>query len=221
MTMTARIALTALACAALTACGPLREADGQRAGVLAVRDIVTGAFSDPPPPEKVAITRAMVDQLPGDILVVEAYEGTTRVLMVPAASNLNRVTWLSEDNVSITTENGLVIATRGFPRDLMAADVLESRRAILQGGGTEVRTHETLSDLDGISTELLQCRIAPEAAEIISVVERPVQTLRFAEACDGETYDFTNTYWVDLSGTIIRSRQFVSPETGFLLLERP
>lgn len=219
--MNVRPLLLALLGGALVACGPLRENDGQSQAFRALRDYATGAARGESAPERIALSRAMIDQLPGDVLVVEAYEGTSRVLMVPAMVNLNRVTWISEDNVSIITENGVVIATRGLPRDLMAADVIESRRAILQGGGSAPRIHELLDDEDSISTELLQCSIAPVGSETIKIVEESVSTRRFTERCDGQAYDFTNTYWVDAGGTIVRSRQFVSPETGFLLLERP
>ncbi|MCB5199088.1 YjbF family lipoprotein [Loktanella sp. TSTF-M6] len=206
----------------MTACGPLNEGD-QGAG--AVRQALN--YLPLPGQEPAAeaapfvVTRAMVDQLPGDVMVVEAYEGTSRALMVPAAINLNRVTWISEDEASITTENGIVIATRGFPRDLMAASVIESRRALAAGGGNAVRTHETLSDLDQISTEVLQCSINSAGPETIQIVELDVFTQRYEEQCQNENLSFTNTYWLDGSGQIVRSRQAISPELGFLVLDRP
>ena len=212
----------AVATLALAACGTLREDNDYRDVFRAARTLLDPTLAaDAAQGNRIELTRAMVDQLPGDVLVVESYEGKNRIVMVPAVVNLNRVTWLSEDNVSVVTENGLIVATRGLPRDLMAADVIESRRAVLNGGGQVQQTRETLSDRDQISRELLQCSIAPELAEMITIVEKQVPAVRFTERCEGESVDFTNTYWVDANGVIVQSDQFVSPETGYLRLERP
>ena len=211
-----------LAALALAACGTLREDTDYRDVFVAARALLDPTLAEEAAQgNRIELTRAMVDQLPGDVLVVESYEGKNRIVMVPAVVNLNRVTWLSEDNVSIVTENGLIVATRGLPRDLMAADVIESRRAILNGGGQVVRTRETLSSLDQIETELLQCSIAQDGAETVTIVQKAVPTVRFSERCEGESTSFSNTYWVDGNGVIARSEQFVSPEAGSLVLERP
>ncbi|WP_165351858.1 YjbF family lipoprotein [Salipiger sp. IMCC34102] len=217
-----RLTLLLAATLGLTACGSLNEENPYRDVFVALRNTVSSGQADAAESgNRVEITRAMVDQLPGDVLVVEAYEGLNRILMVPAVVNLNRVTWISEDNVSVVTENGLIVATRGLPQDLMAADVIESRRAILNGGGQVVRTRETLSSLDQITTELLQCSIASDGAETITIVQQAVATERFTERCDGEMTNFTNTYWVNAGGVIVQSDQNVSPEVGALRLQRP
>ncbi|MBS1302333.1 YjbF family lipoprotein [Loktanella sp. SALINAS62] len=222
MTPALKTMLAVTFAAGLSACGPLNDNDqGAGALKLAAQSLsIPGRAAAPEEPPMV-VSRAMIDQLPGDVLVVEAYDGTSRAVMVPAAINLNRVTWISEDSVSIVTENGIVIATRGFPRDLMAASVIESRRALAAGGGTAERTHETLSDMDQISTEVLQCSINFIGTETISIVERPLSTQRYEENCENENISFSNTYWLNESGEIVRSRQAISPELGYLVLDRP
>lgn len=212
---------TALCGLALMGCGPLNEGNIGKGALQAVSGLLPGKAAPAAAPAGPVVTRAQLDAQPGTVMIVTAHGGASVASMVPAAVNLNRVTWVSADNVSVTTENGMIIATRGFPRDLMAANVIESRRALAAGGGTSRRTHETLSGMDQISTELLQCSIAPEGAETINIVEKAYATRRFTESCKGENIAFTNTYWLDAGGQIVRSLQAVSPETGILQLDRP
>ena len=50
----------------------------------------------------------------------------------------NLRTWLGDSGYSVSIENGLVVATRGFGKDLMAADVASVRAAIDAGGGEAI-----------------------------------------------------------------------------------
>ena len=123
--------------------------------------------------------------------------------------------------MTVTLENGIIVATRGFPRDLIAANVAGVAQAIAAGGGNATRTHETINDLDQISTELLQCSIVFDGSETIAILGKNSQTRRFKETCRGESVAFANTYWINGAGAMIRSSQAVAPDTGFLQLDRP
>lgn len=215
----ALIPLAALTALALTGCGPLNEGNVSRGFLAIVKSRMngTGAAATPAPP---AMTRAQADANPGAFLLVTAYGGASVASLVKASSNGPRDTWISADSVTVTLENGIIVATRGFPRDLIAADVRGVRQAIAAGRGTASRVHETITDLDQISTELLQCSIVSDGTETIAILGKNSQTTRVRESCRGETLAFTNTYWVDAAGGILRSTQAVSPVTGFLQLDR-
>lgn len=215
--------LSIVAAAALLAgCGPLNENSAAK-GFLAVAkarlsgDAAAAAGAAPAP----VLTRAQADAAPGQFLLVTAYGGASVAAMVPVSTNGIRATWLSADNVTVTTENGVIVATRGFPRDLMAADIRGVREAIAAGGGSAVRAHETLSDIDQISQQVLQCSIARAGGELVQILGKSFQTQRIDETCEGESVAFTNTYWLGADGAIRKSRQAVAPGTGFLVLERP
>ena len=209
--------LAALALAGLAACGPLNDGSAARGFLAVMQARLSGESGAPPAPP---ITRAQADANPGAYLLVTAYGGASSSAMVPAGQNGNRITWISADNVTITVENGLIVATRGFPRDLMAAELRGVRQAIAAGRGTATRTHETLSDLDQISTELLQCSIVSDGTETIAILGKSAVTRKVRESCTGERVAFTNTYWLDGAGGILRSQQAVAPLTGFLQLDR-
>ncbi len=210
-----------LACAlALTACGPLNESNVSNGVLDVVKGRLSGAPAQPAPTAAV-LTRAQADANPGGFLVLNAYNGTMVAAMAAGARNGNRVTWLSADGPSVTTQNGVMVATRGFPRDLMAADVDGVMRALIAGGGTATRVHETLSDTDQIVTQSFTCTLASQGRETIGILGRQIATERFGEACQSDNLAFTNSYWIDDTGAMVRSLQAVAPDSGYIQLDRP
>jgi hypothetical protein len=205
---------------AVTACGPLNEGN---IGAGALQSLQTRFSKEPAQPVATApvLTRAQVDANPGGFMVLNAYNGTMVAALVAGAENGNRTTWLSANGPSVTTQNGVMVATRGFPRDLMAADVDGVMRALIAGGGTATRVHETLSDTDQIVKQSFTCTVASQGRETIGILGRQITAERFGEACQSDLLGFTNSYWVDETGQMVRSLQAVSPESGYLQLDSP
>ena len=203
-----------------TACGPLNEGSAAKGFLGALRQTVAGKTAAPQvktPP----LTQAQVDANPGAYILVTAYGGNSVASLVKAGTNGSRETWLSADGVSITLDDGIMVATRGLPRDLIAARVTGLESALAAGSGSATRVHEILTDLDQISTELLQCSIARKGPETVEILGNPTTLTRVEEACKGKNLVFTNTYWLNGVGAIKRSSQVVSPATGFLQIEVP
>ncbi|MEJ6403133.1 YjbF family lipoprotein [Yoonia sp. 2307UL14-13] len=197
----------------LGACGPLAE--GGIASQLT--SVVTGGQEAPQP--AAAPSREEILGNPGKFIRVNTRNRQRWDTHVVAGTNTNRSTWVDSENSSITFENGIVVATRGLPRDLMAADVSQSWAAIRAGGGEATRIHEYLTNMDQISTELLQCRIASQRRETVSQFKIDRNATRFEEKCESETLEFTNVYWVNDAGAVIRSLQAVSPDAGYLQID--
>ncbi|MFG5384915.1 YjbF family lipoprotein [Yoonia sp. R2-816] len=201
----------------LSACGPLNEGStaSQLGGLVMGR--VTGAETQPVPGSSVPQDQILSN--PGKYIRVNIRDLNRWDTSVQAGSNANRATWVDSANISVTFENGIVVATRGLVRDLMAADVSQSWAAIRSGGGEAQRVHEFLTNMDGISTELLQCRIASQGREVVERLQIKQNTTRFEEKCGNENLQFANVYWVNDAGTIIRSLQAISPDAGYLQID--
>lgn len=167
------------------------------------------------------LTRAAADANPGAYRLMSLVGQSTEAALVPAGTNGTRVTWLSADQVSITLENGLLVATRGFAQDLMAANVSGVIQALVKSGGTAVRQMEYLDGLDQISTQVLQCSIASGGAETLNILDKQVSTERFDEVCASNSLAFTNVYWISDAGSIVKSHQLVSQAVGFLQIFAP
>lgn len=209
--------IAAAAIAVLTACGPLSEGttSAQIVGLATAR--IAGA--PPVEPVGLGVSQEQVLANPGTYMRINIRNLNQWDTFAEAGRNGTRATWVNGRNISLTLENGIMVATRGLPRDLMGADVTETVKAIRAGGGFSQRSHEYLTDLDGISLQLLQCRIASKGPETIERLQKTLNLVRFEEECEGEGLRFTNIYWVNRAGLIIRSLQAVSPDAGYLQID--
>lgn len=202
----------------LAACGSLREeGTGTQVAELATGLITGRATAVTAAPA--TITEEQLFNNPGKFMRVNIRDLDRWDTMVPAAENGARVTWVDSENNTITLENGVIVATRGLPRDLMGADVGQVWAAIRAGGGNAQRTHEFLTDGDQISQQLLQCRIVAQGSDTVRRLSQTLDSRRFEENCEGEGLQLTNIYWVNGSGRLLRSLQAISPDAGYLQID--
>ena len=220
MNMMTRTALIGALVLAAAACGPLNKGNIAQGAIKAAQARFGGAQAAPVPTAPV-LTRAQVDANPGGFMVLNAYNGTLVAALAAGGSNGDRTTWLSADGLSVTTQNGVMVATRGFPRDLMAADISGTMQALIAGGGSATRVQETLSDTDQIVTQRFSCTVASQGRETIGILGRQIGTEVFAEECQSDRLAFTNRYWIDDAGKMVRSLQAIAPEAGYIQLDRP
>jgi hypothetical protein len=125
-------------------------------------------------------------------------------------------TWVGETGYSVTLNDGILVATRGLGEDLIAANTTGTRAALRAGGGTTERQHDYTDARDRIRTESYECVVAPAAPEEVDLGIRKVVLAQFTETCKNARIQFENLYFVDEAGTILATRQFVSPTVAYL-----
>jgi hypothetical protein len=201
----------------LMSCGPLGQG-GIASQLVTAANTLAGRAPEAVPPQPLA-TDDQIAANPGQFVRVNYRDLGRWDTLVAAGSNGPRVTWIGSANLSVTMENGIVVATRGLPRDLMGADASQTWAAIRAGGGTAQRRHDFLDDLDQISARVLQCSIASMGPDPFERREQTYNTTRFEEKCVSDQLQFTNVYWVNQSGQVVRSLQAVSPDAGYLQID--
>ncbi|MBL4811366.1 MAG: YjbF family lipoprotein [Rhodobacteraceae bacterium] len=157
---------------------------------------------------------------------IAANPGGFRLIGIPTMSPLSLArltqqngagdTWQSQLGYSASFERGLLVATRRLGDDLIAAETGAVLAAIRAGGGTAVRIHDTLNSLDQIVTVSYNCVIVADGSETLTVGLSEVTARKMTETCLGGNVQFENAYWLDDSGNIIASRQFVSQTVAYL-----
>lgn len=218
MTHNIKHILFGLALTGLTACGTLGgEGSGAQIAELAV-GIATGRSGEAAPAAS-SVTQEQILNSSGKYLRYNIRNLDRWDTMVPAATNGSRVTWVDSENNTVTLDNGIIVATRGLPRDMMGASANQTWAAIRAGGGKAQRTHETLDDNDQISQQLLQCSIVSKGPDTVNRLGQTLNSRRFEEICAGEGLQLTNIYWVNGSGTLLRSLQAISPGAGYLQID--
>jgi hypothetical protein len=129
------------------------------------------------------------------------------------AVNKDVETWLAADNISLSFRQGVLVASRGLGFDLMGADAQNSLNAIAGQSAEVYRRQMRYLTGDNHSTYLTAgCSMVFAGPETVN--GRQLQ--RLEERCQARQSRFTNLFWLDGSGQIVQSRQWVSPQIGYL-----
>lgn len=137
-------------------------------------------------------------------------------------------TWRTEDNITLSMRNGVLIATRGLGGDILSSTVQVA--GDIPGPSTGGERIYYIRALENKTRRLaLACDLVDMGTETIEIVERRTTTRHLRETCtggrvadgSGETGEVTNDYWVDSrSGLVLQSRQWAGPFIGYLRMRR-
>ncbi|GAA6198013.1 hypothetical protein NBRC116598_34580 [Pseudophaeobacter arcticus] len=212
------ITLTSLLILAGCSTGP-EEASGSIEVGRALRDAIAARRA--PDPAPLQITRAFLDQhRPHLEVLVERQEVTGYM-----AQGLIRqddlpgqiTTWSADDGSALSFRNGLLIATRGLPGNLISTGVpvQEGLAGPAQGGE---RSYHLRSGDNQQRIVTLACDLSDLGAQKLEIYEKYYNTRHLQERCEGPGQTVViNDYWVDSrSQKVWKSRQWAGPETGYL-----
>lgn len=169
------------------------------------------------------ISRKKIDSVNMPVLFVELESGQNGTL-TPYPGNGIGQTWLGADGATVTTENGILKATRGMGSDLMGSISKMPPWAEINNGSSSYK--RKLSYLDGnndISTLVMKCKIKKNSKtekEKIKIWEVNFSVSQFVEDCSNDSITFTNTYYLDSKKVVRKSLQYHSEAIGYLLIER-
>lgn len=212
------LAVAAASAALLAGCG--EEITESRQIVQATVGAVLTVGRETAPAARPQFSRAAIEEAGQDFVLASVPQRGVAALLQRAGENGSRVTWLTEDGVSVTYDRGFLVATRGLGPDLMAAHVSDVLAAVARGGGAATRIHEYLDGNDQMVRHEYSCRIERVGSERITIYERSYDTEKFEETCLRGGQSFANTYWIDGGGVVWKSRQLISPPVGYLDSER-
>ena len=142
--------------------------------------------------------------------------------LVPINENRGVVTWLAVDGSTLSTRDGLIIATRGLGGDLLAADVSQTN-ALLKARrpGRAQRFHTTLDGDIQADTRAFVCDITDSGPGVLELPDGPRDIRLMLEDCYGAQAEFLNLYWIaDSDGTILHSSQWLGPTIGNVTLRQ-
>lgn len=218
----AKAATVVAALAALAACNSRGESSpvlGLATAVLPALAQVPGLAPEVPAPAP-GFGTADIAANPGAYRLIHMPLLGGPVLARRIVDNPTSETFLAQNGFSASYRDGILVATRGLGEDLLAAQVNGVRAAVAAGSGATVRTHDMIGDLDQIVPETFNCVVATAGRETVDLGVREVQATKITETCRGTRTGFTNTYWLDGSGEIVTSLQFVSVVANYVRLAR-
>ena len=202
----------------LAACG-----NDPDASAMAEIGTIAGRITQPraaPVDAKALLSPQVLAAADQPVMLAEIPARRAAASLIVAATNGSHVTWVSGDGITLTLQGGLLTASRGLGHDLMSADVSQSLQLLAGNAGTAVRVHRYLDGENQITLRSFVCSASSAGAETVDLITRRVSARIVTEDCVSSGESFTNRYWIAGSGHIIRSEQWVGPETGMIRLLR-
>lgn len=198
--------------AVLAACGnaPNEGADFRRVAsqYIAGRVAPEAAAEDLP-------SRAVLDAFPAPLIRVTIPTFGVSSILGIAETNGAYVTWLSTDRTAFILRGGMLTGTRGLLQNLLAARVPDVRSA----SGQVRREHFYSGDNERSERAVYACDVTTAGRETLAILGRAYTARRVVERCKMDTGNFENIYWVEGSGKIRKSRQWVGPKVGYVTIE--
>ncbi|RFP88228.1 hypothetical protein DZK27_09045 [Rhodobacteraceae bacterium 63075] len=145
-----------------------------------------------------------------------------RAVLAPVARREGVTVLQTLDGITLSFDRGVLTATRGLGEDLMSSDVSGTLKMVKLGSGGEfyrvIRSY--LDGEDQTRFPAYQCRKEHETKQQVEIGDDALTLTRLEEVCVSPDHRYTNTYWVDDTGDIVKSQQWVSSGVGDMVTER-
>ena len=179
------------------------------------------------------VNRALLDTLPGPLLEVtlESREQLAYLYVNSQRRDSDPgliIIWRTDDDITLTMRNGVLIATRGFGGDIVSSLVQVSAHAPGPASGGERVQHVRALDNKELRLALV-CDLDDLGSETVVIFERAHATRHLRETCtggtaadgSGEVGRVVNDYWVDSRSQVVwQSRQWAGPYIGYVRTRR-
>lgn len=168
-----------------------------------------------PPAEQ--MTRARLAEILTPVMLVAIDKTGQEALIAEIETNGGVATWSSVDDITISLRNGVIVATRGFGADLMSAAVPNITRNSA-GGSPYSRIHVLLNGEDQPVRTAFSCTLQNAGLKAVEVVQISYQVTHLVESCGANGVTFQNDYWFSGDQNLRKSRQWISPDVGYLTI---
>ena len=176
--------------------------------------------------ERPPLTRAVLNEVQGSYIEVTLERPDIFAYLTPALIRRDEapgqiIQWRTEDEVTLSLRNEVLVATRGLGGDMISAQVQVTGDNPGPSAGGERTLYIRTGDLEERPLHMA-CTLTDLGPETIEIVELAHATRHLQERCStAEGTHVTNDYWVDrASGIAWQSRQWAGPHIGYLRIRR-
>lgn len=159
---------------------------------------------------------------PLSTLMIPSLKGSTVVRSI-ATNRAHEVwtPWGTIDRRTVTTKNGIIVATRGVGNDLMSADAdgvinLVQRRE----EGTVQYVQRYLDGDFKIVEAKSTCEVTRGYDKFVELGEVNEPALQMFSSCISADRQFVDLFLVGRDGRILQLRQWVGPKLGFMVMQQ-
>jgi hypothetical protein len=166
------------------------------------------------------LTPQMLAETGGRVIMVRLANKGITAPMVLTGRNGGVSTFGGGGVVSLSLRDGVVLASRGFGDDLMTARV-PTLHQLTTGPRSYRRSYELFDGFTRPQERQAQCNVVSAGQERLVIAGKSINARLVEETCLIDIGRIDNRYWVNGSGQIVRSRQWISPDLGYVEVLSP
>ena len=191
----------------------VRQENNELLGIF--RNIAKGMQSRPKETAKVKEikkTNLWLSKFNQPIILVSSLDKTNEATLVALGNNEEKLTWVSADGISVSYDNGILIATRGYSQDLLSLKYKNPANLFSASEIKYDKVHRYLSGQNSYYDINFKCTGNKKFSKPTQILEYNLSVDTFVEKCDHSSYNYVNEYDL-LAGTtiVLRSKQWISP----------
>ena len=163
-------------------------------------------------------TKKWLEKFNQPIVLTSSTDKKNQATLVALGNNEERLTWVSSDGISLSYDNGLLIATRGYSQDLLSLKYENPKKIFSSKYRQYNKTHRYLNGVNRYNEIRFKCTGKKLMSQSIEIVEYALLVDRYVETCVNKRYRYENEYEL-LSGTtiVVKSKQWISPTNRYFL----
>lgn len=170
---------------------------------------------------KTLLSRKQIDEAKTPVLFVELVSGQNGTLTPYPGQGIGQ-TWLGADGATLTTNQGVLKATRGMGDDLMGSFSEMPIWSKIEYD-TKIYSREIthLTGNNKTHTRIFDCKINKKRKkDLIEVWGLVFSVTKFRENCNYDGFEIKNVYYVDNQNIVRKSFQYHSDTIGYITTER-
>ena len=163
-------------------------------------------------------SKKWLEQFKQPIILTSSTDKKNQATLVSLGNNKERLTWVSSDGISLSYDDGVLIATRGYSQDLLSLRYNKPKKIFSSSYLEYDKTHRYLNGENRYNEIHFKCTGKKMVPRSIEIVEYTLLVEKYVETCVNKQYTYINEYDL-LSGTtvVMKSKQWISPVNRYFL----
>ena len=163
-------------------------------------------------------SKKWLEQFKQPIILTSSTDKKNQATLVSLGNNEERLTWVSSDGISLSYDDGVLIATRGYSQDLLSLRYKKPKKIFSSSYLEYDKTHRYLNGENRYNEISFKCTGKKIVLRSIEILENTLMVDRYVETCVSAKHKYINEYDL-LSGTtvVMKSKQWISPINRYFL----
>ncbi len=183
------------------------------------RNVIRHSFPDKNnliKPEVSKKTSQWLSRFKQPVILISSLDDKNQATLVALGNNEEKLTWVSSDGISLTFDQGVLIATRGYSQDLLSLKYLNATNLFKSRNIEYKKVHRYLTSDNKYNDVDFQCFGKRGQSKPVIFLEYKINMDKFVEDCVNDQHSYKNEYLL-LSGTsvVIKSKQWISPTNKY------